>query len=367
MILKRRGMRYNNFKRWRDEELIIAETSNLFEWIIQNIRRISELDTVVLYAYNEAKSYQAFHASGISKNDFINLNSATLEYLNALEDYPDYFELELILNEQFEGGKVKIVPLFNEMAKYIGLLITHSHKPDKELSFSREVIGLLDMITVKLDGYLQHNKQKKGGRDLEFLADNSPGAIFELEVNTQDTTCSVNFLSAGWDKFGLQYKRDDIIRNPSLFLNLIDSEDYERVKINSLRALRDTEPLNMEYKLKRKRRGKEKWHWLIAKVYRVNSKSVFWYGSIQDISLKKEYMNTVEKMLFDISHVVRRPVASMMGLINLIETEDLSQAELMHYLELVKKVSLEMDDYTKNLIKAYTNLNSSFEKKSKDI
>lgn len=49
--------------------------------------------------------------------------------------------------------------------------------------------------------------------------------------------------------------------------------------------------------------------------------STTFYGIIYDINDRIEYEIAMEQMAFDISHVLRRPVTTLLGLNNLIESE----------------------------------------------
>lgn len=68
--------------------------------------------------------------------------------------------------------------------------------------------------------------------------------------------------------------------------------------------------------------GSISWHWAHAKPERKPDGTVVWYGSFQNITERKEYIKTLEQLLFEISHGMRKPVASMLGLTAAIEKED---------------------------------------------
>lgn len=68
---------------------------------------------------------------------------------------------------------------------------------------------------------------------------------------------------------------------------------------------------------------------------------------------KKEYVKTLEQVLFDISHTMRRPITTMLGLTATIEDFCLEKDTLMDFIKYIKKVAEEMDEYTQQLNEAY--------------
>lgn len=67
-------------------------------------------------------------------------------------------------------------------------------------------------------------------------------------------------------------------------------------------------------------------------------------------SEKQKYLTALEDMLFMTSHEVRKPLASCMGLLNLIEGEvPLNQLELWNIIKHLKSSALELDAFTKKL------------------
>jgi hypothetical protein len=74
---------------------------------------------------------------------------------------------------------------------------------------------------------------------------------------------------------------------------------------------------------------------------------------VRNISLNRAYTNVLDQILFDISHVMRRPVVSMKGLTNLIDLDQFDKTELYEIAGKVKVVSDEMEDYIKAMFKIY--------------
>lgn len=65
---------------------------------------------------------------------------------------------------------------------------------------------------------------------------------------------------------------------------------------------------------------------------------------------KIEHMKALEEMLFITSHEVRKPLTSLMGLMNLVESEmPLNQQELWETIKHLKSSALDLDTFTKKL------------------
>lgn len=78
---------------------------------------------------------------------------------------------------------------------------------------------------------------------------------------------------------------------------------------------------------------------------------------------QKEYMASVEKMLFMVSHKIRKPVTNCMGLMTLVdEDKTLTQEDLNAIINHFKSSAIELDQFTKEL----TNFIYEIEQKNKN-
>lgn len=67
-------------------------------------------------------------------------------------------------------------------------------------------------------------------------------------------------------------------------------------------------------------------------------------GAMQDIEDKKNYIEELQNVAHMSSHGMRRPVASMLGVVSLLNKENLADPENGVLLEYIEKISKEMDD-----------------------
>ncbi|WP_378188185.1 PAS domain-containing protein [Aquimarina sp. W85] len=81
------------------------------------------------------------------------------------------------------------------------------------------------------------------------------------------------------------------------------------------------------------------------------------YGTGQDITNKKQaefdrnlYLTTLKDMLFSLSHKIRGPLTSCIGLLNILEKEHLEEEDIKKFASFFKVSTLEMDEYVRELI-----------------
>src|SRR5690606_10796588 len=85
-------------------------------------------------------------------------------------------------------------------------------------------------------------------------------------------------------------------------------------------------PLDIEYRVMKSDKSII-WHWMRANPEKIKNGVVVWYGTIQNISQKKKHLETLEQMLFDISHVIRKPTANILGCIDALNKEESGKVE----------------------------------------
>jgi PAS domain-containing protein len=80
------------------------------------------------------------------------------------------------------------------------------------------------------------------------------------------------------------------------------------------------------------------------------------YGTMQDITDRKNaeenhqhYADTLEKMLYEVSHMIRRPLTTIMGLLPLITAEETTQEDFRQAADYFWVALKELDDYTRDL------------------
>lgn len=185
---------------------------------------------------------------------------------------------------------------------------------------------------------------------LKKLADQVPGIIYQLEMD-QSGDIAVHFVSEGIREMFPQVTEELLMKHPKRFFSLIHPEDLATTRDTMHQAFEKLMEIEIEFRIVKDK--KIAWHWAKAKPERKKSGTVVWYGTLQDITHRKEYEQTLEEILSDISHVIRRPVTTMLAVAALIEEDHLDEDRIREYARNFKTISQEMDRYTRNLNDIY--------------
>ena len=86
---------------------------------------------------------------------------------------------------------------------------------------------------------------------------------------------------------------------------------------------------------------------------RNNEGVMVWYGATSDITPLVDYISSIEQIIFDISHVIRRPISTMLGMTKLMVDGDLAENEIEDYSRNLHLISKEMDDFIQELDRSY--------------
>lgn len=253
------------------------------------------------------------------------------------------------------------VPLETAAGNILGTLCIIDNKPR---TITEGQKSALQLIARKI---MQHLETKKLLQEKEFLlegsaerlkklSDHAPGAIFQLEMKPSGEMY-FPFLSKGFRDIHPHLEIKELRKNAALAFEVVHEEDLERLKQSLLESYANISRWSEEYRVVGEG-NTARWHWVNAKPEKLQDGTVVWYGTFQDIDGRKEYITTLEQIIFDISHVMRRPVSSLLGLTETIDTFDLDKETLQIFLEKMRSVSKEMDTYIRKLNNDYTDIHN---------
>ncbi|MDR6301065.1 GAF domain-containing protein [Mesonia maritima] len=293
------------------------------------------------------------HAIDDPKNVFV------VEDLKKDERFIDHVLVRQNPNFRFYAG----APLETPNGNVLGTLCVIDKKPRK---INQNQLNALQLLAKKAMDYLNTRKllleQKseidKNLDELKKLTDNIPGAIFQFKMNSE-YELDFQFISKGISKLYPSLTQEMIRKSRRDLYELVHKGDLAEFQEVLKDSFINLNVLEHEYRVKLN--GNYRWHLLKAQPEREENGEVIWYGHVQDIHTHIEYENTLQQISFDISHVLRRPVTSLLGLAKLIEREEnLNEENLKLYAELIQTVSSELDDFTKQLHKSYHKKNKDF-------
>lgn len=261
----------------------------------------------------------------------------------------------LVVNEphvRFYAG----APLVSYNGNVLGTLCVLDNKPH---TLNENQITALQNLAKQVMKFIEAHKlielQKLNlelnAHKLSRLTDQAPGVIFQLEMS-QTGELSFPFISKGITKLHPLLNPEAIKQNPRLAFAVIHPEDQIQVRDSLKHAMLHLSEWYMEYRVVTDN-GIE-WHVGKAVTEKGDNGSLICYGTFQDISNYKSYQETLEKIAFDISHVLRKPVTTMLGLTDMISSEeDLKLTDLKAYVGYIRTVSEELDSFTRQLNAAY--------------
>lgn len=248
-------------------------------------------------------------------------------------------------------------PLETATGNVLGTLCIIDSKPRK---ISETQKAALMLLAKKIMNHLetrkllleQENMIEGNAARLNKLTNHAPGAIFQLEM-TKDGKMYFPFLSSGFSDIHPGIDLQKVRKNAAIAFDVVHPDDLEMLQESLMESFNKGTIWNKEYKVISED-GKPAWHWVIAKPEKMENGTVVWYGNFQNITERKEYVNTLEQILFDISHVMRKPVANMLGLTSTIDEYDLDPETLREHVSKIKSVSEEMDRYIRKLNEVYS-------------
>ncbi|MCH7412077.1 hypothetical protein MM213_01170 [Belliella sp. R4-6] len=248
-------------------------------------------------------------------------------------------------------------PLVSAIGNVLGTVCVVDYK---KRVYDESKYHALDLISKKVMNYIETRKQMlQKNKEIEFsaerlkkLTDLAPGAIFKLSFNG-DGDLKFVFISQGIRRIIPCLCPEDLKKEPRIILNYIEGGNvlYDLFK-HSYNTLDQVE---FEFKVILDDKT-EKWCWIKANPERRSREEVVWYGNIQEITQKKIHLNTLEKMLFDISHVIRKPIANMLGIVTILKSPEISNSEKRELCDILYDETTNLDEFISRLNIEYYSL-----------
>jgi len=256
-------------------------------------------------------------------------------------------------NIRFYAG----APLITKQNNVLGTLCIIDRKPRK---ITKEQERALQILSKKAMNYIETQKVLKSLKSsvklnterLVKITKNIPIGIFELKV-AHTGKMKFSFLSEGMKKIHPDINIDEWFKNANLGFSIMHPDDIEPLKGSLAYAIKNNEKLYHEYRVKRD--SGYNWHAINGQPQKTEKGETIIYGSFTDVTHHFEYEAALEQIAFDISHVLRRPVTTMLGITNLLQSEDnLSYEKIMEYSGYFQSISKELEEFTQELNRIYS-------------
>jgi PAS domain S-box-containing protein len=194
------------------------------------------------------------------------------------------------------------------------------------------------------------DKIKQSEQLLKKVTSQIPGNTYLFEIEATGRT-KILFISRGKDEFSDVYDFEDLSEDAETLRESLYEND--KIKFNdSMKEAHQTQSLiSFQYRIVAD--GKIRWRWMQAVPEKDPTGKILWYGATSDITPIVDYIGSIEQIIFDIGHVIRRPVSSMLGMSKLIIDGKLAEKEIREISGKLYHISDEMDKFINELNYVY--------------
>lgn len=344
-------------------ELINAEHKVLQE--LSDLTSIFLKVPISLISLIDDKEQRYLAKNGLS-NDSVSVERSICQHTLGSPDelfvVNDALKDERLVDNEFVSGDPKIrfyasAPLVSDSGSVVGTLCAIDTKPRELNSEEQKVMRILAKRAIEylnLRRILRNRNESinESVARLKKLTQRIPGGLFQL--TKKDDELKFEFFSAGLFDLYPNLSRKNLIRNSNLIWDEISQEFRESARSALENAFNEKSKLYLEYKVGDSSNRKESWHALSSYVEKNSDGSKSMYGLITDITKTKEYQEAMEQISFDISHVLRRPVSSLLGLARSFDDQEIENIEdIKIYVDYIKQASEELDSFTQQLQQTY--------------
>lgn len=213
---------------------------------------------------------------------------------------------------------------------------------------SERVMKLLEMHKTVV---MQQERLETSAVLLKKLTDLAPAGIFQMEIR-ESSPIRFPFVSQGIRALHPDFTPERMERNGEYCFDHVHPDDVVTLRQSLMEASKKLQNWEAEARLITPG-DTTKWVRVSARPERRRDGEVIWYGIFQDVTDRRNYEETLEQIMFDISHVMRRPTVTMLGLADAIDVESIDHGTLRQLASFVKDIATEMDVYTQRLNDAY--------------
>ncbi|HEY0896200.1 MAG TPA: hypothetical protein VGE15_06595 [Sphingobacteriaceae bacterium] len=223
--------------------------------------------------------------------------------------------------------------------------------------FLQEEVRLIKLLAKLLGILIDHwesaEKIKANGMLLKKITSHVPANTYQFEIFPDGST-RILFMNKGTEVYNHPLETAHIEQEPAKLFETLHDSDRTKFRAAMREAYHTRDFLSIQYRISLG--DMIRWRWLKAVPEISHDGKIIWYGASQDITLLIEYISSVEQILFDISHIIRSPLASILGISKYIKDTDLKTEEMREITKNLLTISEELDFYIQQL-------NSSYEKK----
>lgn len=215
----------------------------------------------------------------------------------------------------------------------------------------RLITGLAKLLGIFLDQCVAVQQLKESREQIIRITSHTPANTFLFEM-FDNQPLKIHFAMKGFTKHFNTADMDDLVADSGKINDVIHVEDQPRFYASLKQAHTDGSNISVQYRIVAA--GTIAWRWFRASPEKQKDGRTLWYGSAQDITPIVEYTKVLEQIIFDISHVIRRPVSTMLGITDLLREDSVPDEKTTREIaKHLKTIAAEMDNYLTKLNAAY--------------
>nr|MBI1231575.1 PAS domain-containing protein [Cytophagales bacterium] len=194
------------------------------------------------------------------------------------------------------------------------------------------------------------DKIKESERLLKKITSQVPGNTYVFEIE-ESGLLKFLYINKGTDIFNHEYNCEEIIEFPKKLRDVMHDDDQVRVNEAMKGAYKTNFPISIQYRIVVN--DQIRWRWMQAVPEKDKNGKVLWYGATSDITPLVDYIASIEQTIFDLGHVIRRPVSTMLGMSKLVIDTNLNLDEIKEISANFYHLSNEMDKFIRELNETY--------------
>lgn len=198
---------------------------------------------------------------------------------------------------------------------------------------------------------IAEEKIKQSEQTLKKITSQVPGNTYMFEID-ENGNPNILFMNHGTEAFYNSFDRDDVTKEPVKIREVLHNDDKVKFSDSMKEAYKTLSDISFQYRIIVN--DQIRWQWIQAVAEKEENGKIVWYGATRDITSLVDYIASMEQIVFDIGHVIRRPISSMLGMTSLIADGNLSKKEIIEVSQKLHSISDEMDKFIHELNIVYS-------------
>ncbi|MEO7212674.1 PAS domain-containing protein [Mucilaginibacter sp.] len=193
-------------------------------------------------------------------------------------------------------------------------------------------------------------KTRESEQLIKKITSQVPGDTYMFEIEESGQT-NIIFCNRGTDRLNHSHNPENPATDPTKIREIVHDDDKAKFDEAMRAAWLTGAIISFQYRVVIN--SHVSWRWMQAVSEKSTNGKILWYGAISDITPLVDYIVSIEQIIFDIAHVIRRPIASMMGITALISDNEFSEEEIKELSEKLHLISDEMNKFILELNRVY--------------